>query len=138
MNVATEFNPNTGEMGGVWYITDQKNWEINRSGDRDFVEGSFEKDSNYVDIKTVTKVVRVRPTFEPLADKSAICADGVDVLTVSQLPRGTTQLQLTGPVTDTWTETRQKTDLTINVPGRYKLKIAQWPYQDCEVEFDAT
>jgi hypothetical protein len=83
-------------------------------------------------------LVMDRPTFEPLADKVMIDADGIDALTITKLPKGTTHLELFGPVSDSWTETRQKTDLTINVPGHYKLKITQWPYQDREIEFDAT
>lgn len=81
--------------------------------------------------------IKDRPTFEPLADKASIASDGVEVLTITKLPRGTTSFELMGPVSDSWTETRFKTDLTINVPGHYKLKITQWPYQDREVEFDA-
>lgn len=138
MIIATPYNPQTGRISKPWYSSNPNTFELNASPEQQFIAGEFDGDIHYVDLAVSPMLIKDRPTFQPLADKSSIAANGVEVLTVTKLPKGTTQIELIGPVSDTWNETRQKTDFTINVPGHYKLKISQWPYQDREVEFDAT
>lgn len=135
--IKTPYNPQTGELGLPWDLSCEENFELNRSATQEFIDGICKTDTQYVDVSKTSHTLKDRPVFTPSADKAILLADGADVLTITKLPRGTTSFELLGPVMDSWTETRLKTDLTINVPGHYKLKITQWPYQDREIEFDA-
>jgi hypothetical protein len=79
-----------------------------------------------------------RPEMNAVADKPSINADGLDVLTISGLPTGKSDVSLVGPIRDQWSETKRKIELTVNMAGTYRLFISQWPYQDTEVTFNAT
>ena len=78
-----------------------------------------------------------RPTFTPTITPTSTPADGASVVTISGFPVEST-LTISGPINESWTETQTSTELTVNLPGLYKVRIENWPHQDAEVTFHAT
>jgi hypothetical protein len=89
------------------------------------------------DIYVKDGAIAERPTFTTTISPGSITADGVSMVTISGFPADST-LTISGPINETWTETETTTELTVNLPGSYKVRIENWPYQDAEVTFNAT
>ena len=87
----------------------------------------------YIKNETLTE----RPSFSPTISPTSIPADGVSIVTILGFPADSI-LTISGPISETWTETETSTELTVNLPGTYKVRIENWPHQDAEVTFNAT
>ena len=94
---------------------------LNKRDGRDFVDGHHDGSKVYVDSEAPTP----RPAFTPTADKESIKADGVEVITITGLPEGICQIMIYGAVYDVW-EQEGDIELTVNMPGKYTLRISQW------------
>jgi len=90
-------------------------------------------DRYYIKDETLTE----RPSFSPTISPTSIPADGVSIVTILGFPADSI-LTISGPISETWTETETSTELTVNLPGKYKVRIENWPHQDAEVTFNAT
>lgn len=135
--IKTEFNPNTGEIGQQWASSDLGFFALNTSGEREFLDGEYKRETHYVDISLDPVEVKARPSFTATADKTTIVANGSDVLTVSGLPEGSTRVAISGPITTAWIEDRNQITLTANIPGSYQIRFTQFPYLPSSVDFDA-
>ena len=113
--------------------TDPECVELYLIDGRKYVEGLYSGDRYYFPEETLTE----RPTFTPAATPVSIPADGVSTVTISGFPADAT-LTISGPINETWAETETTTELTVDLPGSYKVRIENWPYQDAEVTFNAT
>ena len=82
-------------------------------------------------------VVVARPTWTPIVSTALIPADGQTPITVDQIP-ATAAVEVLGPILDSWSESSGQIDLTVDIPGRYTIRVSPFPYQDVEVKFDAT
>lgn len=133
MNTATEYHPATGKLGGVWMFSNPDNFAHNETEDKKFFPGEYDLRTQYVKEEKIAD----RPVFTVTLSSTSVSADGSSALTLSGFPENST-LTIAGPVFDTWTETGTTVDLTVNIPGRYQVKIECWPYQDQVVTFDAT
>ena len=133
MIMVTECRKTDGRLGLILGFPDEATLQLNRRDDIDFIEGEIDQSLFFMKKGVLTE----RPSMAALADKSSIKADGVDVLIVSNLPKGVTTLRLVGPLCDSWDETGKETDFTVNVPGRYRLVISQFPFKDMELQFNA-
>lgn len=89
------------------------------------------------DIYVLNEEIALRPTFIPAISPASIPADGVCPVTISNFPEGAT-LRISGPINDEWVETGTSTELTVNLPGTYRVTIDHWPHQTAEVTFNAT
>lgn len=100
-----------------------------------YIESEFEVDTKlyYVLNKTITK----RPTNEVIIDKQTLIADGIDLITFSNVVKGIfkainidTGEAVSGIIegTDTFGTT---------VSGTYKIKIESFPYLDFETTIEA-
>lgn len=78
-----------------------------------------------------------RPTTPATLNKVTLAADGVDVVTMSDVPDGSfaatnivTKEAVTGAISgiDTFSTT---------IPGTYEIKIESWPYLDFEATIEA-
>lgn len=134
MILVTEFNLLDGMMGLNLSFPDRETFDINRKEGNGYIEGHIDGSQFYVTFDGATP----RPVFSASLNKTDIKADGQDILTVAGLPIGTTKILLLGTIESAWNETREFTDLTVNVPGHYRIWITQWPYQDKMVEFNAS
>jgi hypothetical protein len=79
----------------------------------------------------------LRPPMNPAFDKAQIAADGVEVITLSNLP-DPCQITYTGPTfrqlgESTGGEAQFNTDAT----GTHTVRISAFPYLNWEVSFDA-
>ena len=95
-----------------------------------------------VDILRMDKYVKEdavaeRPTFTPTISPASIPADGVSIVAISGFPADSI-LTISGPINETWNESETSTELTVDLPGTYKVRIENWPHQDVEVTFNAT
>jgi hypothetical protein len=133
----TEYNPKTGEIGFEWNCSNGSLFELNTNESRSFIDGVLNRDTQYLDITADPIEVRARPTFSATPDKTEISADGVEVMTISGLPKGVTKITIFGPVALSYEETRQKATISTNVAGAYRVRCSQWPYIDAEVTFNA-
>lgn len=134
----TEYNPKTGEIGFRWACSDGSLFALNTNEDRKFLDGELDRETQYADISVDPIEVKPRPSFTAEADKQSIFADGTDVITVTGLPQGDTRVSISGPIGTSWVENRDQITLTVNIPGRYRIRFTQFPYKDSTVEFDAT
>ena len=132
MDYVSYYEPGTGQIkasyGGL--CLDRMD-EIYK--DLSKIDGIYEGKSSYVKDGAIAE----RPTFTSSATPVSIPADGVSIVTISGFPADST-LTISGPINETWTETEITTELTVNLPGSYKVRIENWPYQDAEVAFNAT
>lgn len=133
MIMVTECKKTDGRFGLILGFPDEATLQLNRRDDIDFIDGEIDQSLFYMKKGVLTE----RPLMAALSDKSSIKADGLDVLTVSNLPKGVTTLRLVGPLCDSWDEKSNQADFTVNVPGRYQLVISQFPFKDMELEFNA-
>lgn len=83
--------------------------------------------------------VLLRPEPESIAQLSAptLPADGNSVVTLSDIPLGAL-VQISGPVEDEWIEESGSAEISVDIPGRYIVKVEKWPQKSVEVTFDAT
>lgn len=83
--------------------------------------------------------VSARPDPESTATLSAVSipADGLTVTTLTDIPPGAT-VRISGPVEDEWVEESGSAEISVDVPGRYTVKVEKWPQKAVEVSFDAT
>lgn len=82
-------------------------------------------------------LARPEPESTPSLSASSVPADGVSVLTISSVPPGAT-VHISGPVEDEWVEESGSAEISVDVPGRYTLRVEKWPQKAVEVSFDAT
>lgn len=134
----SEIDPATGEIRHVWQSPDDSIFAMNKNADRDFIDGEFDGKIKYYDLSASPPVVKDRPVFTPVQDKKIIKADGADVLTVTGLPSGETKCKVVGPIMLTYSENSTKATITTNVAGAYRLRFLHFPYQDADIEFDAS
>lgn len=92
-------------------------------------------DGHYVSEGQV--LTRPDPESAPVLSAADIPADGVSVLTVTGIPIGAL-VQVSGPVMDEWIEDSGSAELSVDVPGRYVIKVEKWPQKSVEVSFHAT
>ena len=80
-----------------------------------------------------------RPEPESIAVLSApsIPADGVTITTLTNIPVGA-KVQISGPIEDEWVEESGSAEISVDVPGRYIVKVEKWPQKAVEVSFNAT
>lgn len=130
----TEYIPATGKITRIMSATFLESLNLNKRKGYGYFEGEAFSRTQYIS----NRLVVGRPIFVPVADKETISADGVDILAITGLPEGKTNVKLTGPVFDQWVETADTIELTVNMPGTYTIFLEQWPYQDAEVTFNAS
>ena len=112
-------------------FSDQIDVDLNTSEQFPLIEGHPSPTSYYSSGEFVE-----RPEFTPTKSKDSIQANGQDVLTITGVPKGECKIQLSGPVSDEWTQ-KGKIEITVDVPGAYSVRISQWPYIEKEIRFDA-
>ena len=84
-------------------------------------------------------MVLERPVATTAISKSSITADGVDVITFTDVPNGRfsanrvglPQYYVAGDINDTDT-------FSTTIPGTYKIRIESFPYLDFEATIEAT
>jgi hypothetical protein len=130
----TEYIPATGKITRIMSATFLESLELNKREGYAYFEGEAYSRTQYISGGEIVD----RPVFVPVADKQTISADGVDVITITGLPTGSTDIKLVGPVFDQWTDTEYTVELTVNMQGSYTISFEHWPYQDAEVTFNAS
>jgi len=95
--------------------------------------GLIDADTNYVSSSVVTS----RASNPATLSGSTIIANGVDTLTLSNIPNPTT-VKITGPISSEVEVTDGTLDITVDEPGAYTLFLDSFPTQDKELSFDAT
>lgn len=80
-----------------------------------------------------------RPEPESISALSVVSipADGVAVTTLVNIPVGA-KVQISGPIEDEWVEESGSAEISVDVPGRYIVKVEKWPQKAVEVSFNAT
>ena len=80
-----------------------------------------------------------RPVLPISFDKTTVTADGVDKITITNIPSGTKFRcsQLSSQYREVTVDDGQL-ELTFEVAGTYKFEISCFPYLDQEVEINAT
>lgn len=132
MDYASYYSPDTGQIkktyGGL--CIDRMD-EIHQGLER--IEGLHDGLVLYIKDNILTD----RPIFTPTITPTSIPADGASLVTLSDFPEGAT-LRISGPINAEWVETGTSTELTVNLPGTYRVTIDHWPHQTAEVTFNAT
>lgn len=128
----TKIDLATGKIVEWLTFSEQVDVELNSSEDFPLIEGHASPTAYYLENEFVE-----RPTFTLIADKTTIAPDGSDVITITGVPTGDFDVLLSGAVSDSWTQSGD-IEITVNLPGDYRLRVAQWPYQDAEIRFNAS
>jgi len=89
--------------------------------------------TRYVDNGSVVD----RPVNSSVADKTEIAADGVEILTITNIPVGT-EVTVLGPVESTTTVDDGELGITAAIPGSYRVRLDAFPIQHKEITFVAT
>lgn len=92
-------------------------------------------DQHYVEDGQVK--VRPEPESFPALSAMSIPADGTAVTTLTNIPAGA-KVQILGPIEDEWIEDSGSAELSVDIPGRYVIKVEKWPQKSVEVSFHAT
>lgn len=132
MNYSRYLKP-SGRIDALYDFPSEEAMQHNISAHHDFVEGVFDAETQYV----VDGVIVERPTSQAIENKSHINADGADQYVVSNI-NPESEIRLLGPVTDLWIEQSSTVNLTVNVPGIYRIIVNQFPMQDFVSSFNAS
>lgn len=100
--------------------------------------GSFSGNTHYIHDDGETEPEPVpRPENPVVADKSSVTADGVEVLTLSNIPSGSV-VRVHGPVASDTPVDDGTLELSTDTPGAYTVTVDSFPEQRKELTFDAT
>ena len=113
-------------------LSEVADYVINNSDEFPLIEGTASPTAYYLDGEFVE-----RPKFNLAADKQNISCNGIETIKITGVPGGEFQVNLWGAVCESWTQDGD-IELTVNLPGAYRVQVSQWPYIDQEVTFYAS
>ena len=100
-------------------------------------EFALKESANDLTHYVVSGGIVARPAMPVLFDRATVPADGGTPVTFTQVPTGA-EVSVSGPVTDRFTTPDGTVELTFDLPGTYRVKVARFPFLDWEGEFVAT
>ena len=100
-------------------------------------ESVLEESANDLTHYVVSGGIVARPAMPVIFDRATVRADGGTPVTFTQVPTGA-EVSVSGPVTDRFTTPDGTVELTFDLPGTYRVKVARFPFLDWEGEFVAT
>lgn len=103
----------------------------------EFFPAQLDPATQYIDLSGEEPTPSPLLSFNLILDKTAIKADGVDILKVSGFPQGAI-VSIAGPCADSWEEAGEEFEITVNSPGDYIVSARKWPYITQQVNFSAT
>ena len=80
--------------------------------------------------------ITARPVNSASADKATMDADGIDSITVSNIPNPS--VVRVGPFAAEYDVTDGVFEFTIDAPGDYVFRMFSFPYKDKEIEISAS
>ena len=96
------------------------------------IAGTFEGDTHYI----LSNAATLRPTNTTTIDKTTVTADGVDLVTLANIPPDAT-ITITGEVPLEEQPIGNTDTLTFDTVGAYYLTINSFPYLPYEVTINA-
>lgn len=100
------------------------------SGDLAFVQGTANPVTHYVTYQGLV----ARPTFNLQVNKFEIDADGVDEVTITNIPANT---EVTWPDGERTIINNGIVEFAVDLAGTYTFRFINFPYQDQEISIEA-
>ena len=72
-----------------------------------------------------------------IPEDNIITADGIEEFVISGIPPGT-RIRVEGGIFAEWVEDSGSCEITVDMPGRYRVTLESWPCEPDEVSFNAT
>ena len=105
--------------------------------DKGWIEGAYDGAEYYVDVAASPIAVQARQANPSTIDKETVTADGVDSVTVSNVPAGST-VKVSG---DTGAEVEVndgEVSVTFEDAGRYRITVKSFPLVPVQFQITAT
>ena len=133
----TEYELATGRLGGTFSIRPSEASLQALAAGRALLPGRFAAASQYVRETLNGPEVFARPDMDPAFDKTRIAADGIEIITLSNLP-DPCRIVYAGPgFAEEGEVSGGSVEFTTDASGTHTVTVSAWPYLDWEGGFDA-